>query len=283
MNNGCFPASTREIDRARVRFGVILSLVVLSLSFLLGLALGLRKNAPPAYAADSPANRPPALKLEFPLPQGLDLAPIGDDTAINGRKSQTVSFQSARSVRAIMEEQVKLWESAGYRTIKEGTDSSATAAAIDAISGARYTMTAWSVPENSREYGMSGQTAGMAAFLAGGEAAGDDYERRGEIRGVPPMPGGQAGSLFSTAEQDGRSRTTAYTNPGKVEQNVQFYRQILSSSGWTARGEPLIDIEKGAAALQFSRYKDELTLLFSHKRLRSAPQTVVAVTLRQPH
>jgi hypothetical protein len=281
MNSGCFTANTRAIDRARLRFSVIFSLAVLSLSFVLGLVLGLRKNAPPAYAAAAPAYRPGALKLKFLLPQGLDITPIGEKSTLNGRPAQTVSFRSSRGVREILGEQVKLWESAGYKAFNGGTNAQGAAVAVDTATGARYTITAWSVPETLREDGVNGQTAGIAAFVEGGEISGHDPERQGQIKGIPPMPGGGAGALFSTAEEDGRSQTTVYTNPGKVEQNVQFYHQLLYSSGWTSQNGQMLDAEKGAAALQFSRYTDELTLLFSEKRSSSTPKTVVVVTLRQ--
>jgi hypothetical protein len=105
-----------------------------------------------------------------------------------------------------------------------------------------------------------------------------------EVPGVPVMPGGKGGAVFSSDDGRGRGWSSIYLNPGSVEENLAYYRGALPAGGWreTDRrtGEAnLTDF----ASLSFVRRGEELVLLLSQSGsgapASTAGKTVVMVAL----
>ena len=240
-------------------------------SFVYGLVHGLSKQAELANAARSPEQMYPALSsgsptnwpLDYPLPRGIKVVPMGDRIAINGKSADIVSFTTDKSVRRIVGEQMDLWTDAGLKAIAAKGPARATAIAFDTLSGKKLTMTAWLVPQKLRGQISSGHPVqGIVAIHHGVyEGMADPEETDGEIPGVPVMDGSDKGAVFSSLDRGGRSYTAVYTNPGSVRENLLYYADAMAALGWTLKTP--INLSPKIRTAKFHREQQEASLLFA--------------------
>lgn len=263
--------SPRRAALGSLWFNIFLGFFVIVCSFTYGLVHGLSKQATEASAARSPLDLYPALSVsdevnwpkQFPMPGGIQVVPMGDRIAINGRRAHVVSFFTNRSVRDVMSEQMDLWLESGLKAFAAKGKARGTAIAFDPLTKRRLTMTAWLVPPHLREKIAAGHSVqGIVAIHHGTEEVmAEPEESFGEIPGVPVMEGSQKGAVFSSTDRGGRSYTAVYTNPGPVSQSIAFYTETMQSLGWDLRTP--VHLSPKIRTATFLRGQDEATLLFA--------------------
>lgn len=294
IQNSDFP--TQVFGARSWKFHAFLALGVAVLSFAYGLTVGVRRQLARASAVQQPTEAvsslvSSALDSSIELPPGVVPIPMGDDTAINGKAVDIAMFVSERTPAQIIDDAVSLWKSKGVFAVGMGGNSRAVGIGIDRAAGKRFSAVAWIVPPTLRAGASRGlPVQGMIAATDGDRVVDTSaIGSRGEIEGVPIRPGGQGGAIFSAMDPGGRSETGAYTNPGTVEDNVEFYRRVLVEKGWTENNRSLPPFESDnhpdVASLSFRQADHELTLLFSQLRdgsafaARESDKTVVTVIL----
>ncbi|MBP9837586.1 MAG: hypothetical protein KBC84_02620 [Proteobacteria bacterium] len=250
-------------------------------SFAYGISAGLKKNSALAYAklnsqfSFQEENFNP---LNIALPERVEAVGMGKDVQINGMSAEVFSFYSDESVESVVRgfldslnrESVKII----FNTVGQ---KRALISGISERNKKRYLLNVWAVPSNLQEVSSRGKrTTGMMEItdLTNG------FQRQSNesmIPEVPLMTGGKAGAVFSSEDLDRkRSSTTVYTNPGSIQENLDYYSEILKEQGWYLESSPLPQSvnNKIFSNLVFHRNKDELILLLS----QSENKTVMNVT-----
>jgi hypothetical protein len=283
-NNGRRPSAGPAQEAFRGwRFQLLIGFTVLIVSFAYGVAHGLSKKTPPASAALGRLDDPTEVlnSVTLPIPPGTIPVPIGRDLAVNGRPTQMVSFITARSVKAVLNEQVQTWQSQGLNAVGATSARRGVAIAMNKTTGERFSIAAWEVPPSYRKTISRGYP--VQGFLS---SAGNDRsdratadEQSGLVPGVPIMPDGVPGAVMSSSDALGRSYTGTYTNPGPIEQNLEFYRRTLAVRGWDlVNSSPVAEGQRGSS-LVFQHGLRELVLLFAPVKDGEIDRTLVTVAL----
>jgi len=277
------------IGRNRLLFGLLVGTLVLVCAFSYGLVSGLKRTGVLAHASGKlgtqasglvglarghhvfPTERPSLLTAIFADVGGVKYQSIGNDVRINGAPAESFDLFSRRSVKSLLAEYKEVLFRKGFSTNGLATKKRGVLLAWDGERKTRIAITAWLKPPGQR--GEDGAVAGQMSvmFTGSGERAG----LPGEIPGIPPLPGGKKGAVFSSVDQGGRSYTVSYTNPGDLGQSLAFYREVLSGSGWELV-ENFDEVET-TGSLRFRRLDEEALLLFS--QLTDARQTQAVVTV----
>ena len=287
-----------KIGKSRVRFQVIIGLAVVLLSFLYGLGSGLNKKIGVAHArpsavdqfVDSDSAKIPA---RLTLPRGVKVSPVGSEVTINNRSADVVSFVSARGVEKLIEDQRALWRKRGLEESGMATARRGVAVGIDRKTGTRYSATVWVVPPTIRKAVSGGlPVQGMLVAIdqqesssvndSGVQGVSTESINQGEVPGIPTRPGGRGGAVFSSNDPSGRTFSGVYTNPGNVIDNVAYYREALTLSGWAEDSANFHgDAEKGVGDMVFSKDEHEASLIFAPSLAGSDSEekTTIMVTL----
>lgn len=264
------PGFESPLARNRKLFAILCGTCVVLGSFIYGLSLGFSKQLQPANAAlgkqqngsvfGELGDLPPQLTN---LPDGIKIIPMGNDVTINGKAVALTSFVTSRNIKGLMQEQVSKWEALGFITFGATTEKKGIAVAFNKETGERWLISAQLIPAPLRaavSYGYAVQGKIAMAAAVGGEVERPD-ERTGVIPGVPLMPGGQGGAVWSSEEAEGRGYSGVYTNPGTVLENVEYYAETLVQSGWDLQDKQLnANVKKPFAQLSFRRDREELVL-----------------------
>ncbi len=267
---------------------VTVGLFVIVCSFIYGLVHGLSKNASEAVAARSPQDMYPSVgvsgpvdwPLDYPLPSGIRVVPMGNRIAVNGKSADIVSFFTSKSVASVVDDQMDLWHERGLKSIAAKGPTRATAISFDTLTQRKLTMTAWEVPKHLRAKISGGQPVqGVVAIHHGTlEDMAEPEETAGEIPGVPVMDGSDKGAVFSSLDRGGRSYTAVYTNPGTLRDNVLYYAEAMTALGWELKTP--IQMSPKIRTETFHRGGQEASLLFAPTDVGSSDdeaQTLVTV------
>jgi len=276
-----------ELARNRRGFFVLFCAFVLVVSFFYGLVAGLTKQQQTAYAGLASLGVPSS-ETELPqrvrLPEGTEAVLVGEQTVLNNKAADVVSFFSNRPVKELVEEQIGIWQEMELTLSEKSSSRNAVIVGINRSTGERYSFSAWLVPPALRSavsfgYAVQGMYAVADGSSVGGASAGE-----GEIPGIPIMPGGQGGAVFSSLEGTSRDFSGAYTNPASVPESMSYYRGALSKDGWReTAGKSGYEGEEGYGYLDFTRQGEEISLLFHEvpRDLSEENKTVVTV-IRKP-
>ncbi len=280
----------RSEKRSRLYFNLMIGGLVVVVSFVYGLASGLNKRLEYAHAVDShlfydasgPAQWSPTLKNLY-IPRGAEVEPIGSKSQINGREVEMVSFYSDRTIDDLLAEQVSYWKSIGLKAFGTVAHRRGIAVALDEKTNDKHSMTVFIVPPSVRKFIAHGKTVqGIVTMMSGDDTGTFNVEG---VPGVPVMPGGRSGAVFSSEEVGGRSFSGLYTNPGTIEINRNYYKDIMLSSGWqvvSSLNDSVIQGSNilGVDSLEFSKKDKDLTLLFSKSQSTKVEETIVTAVLR---
>lgn len=264
-------------------FTLIVGAFVILMSFFYGLTRGLQHR--PAFAApDLLTSTRTASELglqRIELPSGVIPMPLGSDMEVNGLPAEMLSFVTDRSPQRLTEEQMDRWKERGFEVAGKSTVRRGVAFALDRSTGDRYSFSAWSVP------GPMQQLASRGLPVQGLMSVVDRADRGDRVQSVPEvpvLPGGKGGAVMSSVDNGYRSYSAAYTNPGTIAENLEFYRSELGVAGWREQfadlhdAEPLRTHRNGSAV--FHRGGEEVVLLLSPaaENESGGERTVVAVT-----
>ncbi|MCC6953563.1 MAG: hypothetical protein IT290_05555 [Deltaproteobacteria bacterium] len=242
--------------RAMLKIQLFGASVFLILCFLLGIALGFKKNLSPVYAVQGSRAVGTNATLSFPIADGLNLSTFGRDTKLNGQPVEMASFTSRRSVREIAREQARIWERNNISTVKQIDDTRALVLGRDDRSGKRHTLLAWNSDSQLKEAGFEGvATQGMFSSADGSFTNVEVTE----VPGVPLPDGGRVASVMSSLEPEGPSYSGSYALRGRLADNLSFYRRNLHADGWQ---ETLVFDQPGQAMLELSKYRESITMIF---------------------
>ena len=278
----------RSLRRSQLYFSLIIGVFVLVVSFFYGLAQGLSQKAPKAHAGfafDPGMESLGQISERVRLPQGAMAVPMGEDVTVNNRSVDAVAFVSRRPVEDLVREQLDLWKADGLSAIHRMSESHAVAIAANRTSGERYSLVVWAVPKRLRAAVSRGYPVqGTLAVAAGERQGGGEQEEvsGGAVPGVPLMPGGSAGSVFSSRDRGVRSYSSVYTNPGRVWDSVEFYRSALAEDGWQEIGrQGAGEMTDEMGFLNFVQHGQELSLLFNSvvEQEGNQPQTLVTIIM----
>lgn len=230
----------RVLKRNHLLFNSALGVFVVLCSFTYGLVVGFGKQAVPAHASLDIVPTWDGVSENLSvggvaLPKGLLTSSLGNNASVNGSNTEVISFVSARPVQAVLAEQVENWERAGYKAFGAGNRKKGVALATDPATERRFIITAWRVPPTIRKKVTKGMPVQGMVSSSNGEVRADVEfgENEGHIPGIPLIPGGVAGAVFSSVERSGgRSFTGTYKNPGTVADSIAFYRSVFSEDGW---------------------------------------------------
>ncbi|MCB0323453.1 MAG: hypothetical protein KDD69_07755 [Bdellovibrionales bacterium] len=257
----------RSINSVIVRekyFLLYLTLFVIVSSFSYGLVKGFRQTA---NASGAPAGAlfysEPSGEERALLPEGAKIVSLGSDAKINDASIAITSFFVDGTIAQFVQTQQFRWEQRGLRPVNRASSKRAVSVAEDRNSGRRYSLIVWQVPPIARSASNGYSLQGVLA-ISGAEQP--DPRSSSLVPGVALRPGGTSGTVFSSEEFGGRSYTASYSNPGTLEDNLRFYRNELSASGWRERKSFSSMIGEESSTLQileFSNSGEELTLLFS--------------------
>ena len=274
--------------RTRLGFSLLICLFVVVVSFLYGLSVGINKNSQQAFASRFAwENVFSKSRSRIELPAGVTAVSLGEEIEINGKPGEVVSFRTDRPAKEIVEEQATKWKARGDRVVAYATSHRGFAIGYSLERGERFSISTWFVPEPLRVGVLAGSPVqGMISIVDMGKTLA--AEERGELAGIPLMPGGQSGAVFSAKEGNSRSYSGVYTNPAGVSESMVFYTNELSKSGW--RIDEQKDAKSGRwrendiGSLRFVKDKNELTMLFSlvekeGKNSNGPERTVVSINL----
>lgn len=258
---------SRQSSVPPLLFLTIVFVAIVLISFSYGLMKGMSRRGAVARASFAGA---PELQIDNviqrELPPGARLVPLGSDVTINGRDAHIAMFNTDSSPSQVINYLSSRWKRLGYRVGDRGGPVRAVAVAVDTDSGRRFAVSAWSVPKPLRRDSDNSPVQGILSVSLGFQELRDRPidDSSAEVPGIPPMPGGQVGSLFSSRDPGGRSYTGVYTNPFTVEDSISYYRKTLLDGGWSEKlgqldGTPLGGID----SLVFQRGGREAILIFT--------------------
>jgi hypothetical protein len=267
--NSCINGERQPTFWQRNAFRIGVGAFVVVTSFLYGISAGLEKKSSRATAAVSPlwaySDAQPVMR-RLHLPSGVEAVPLGRDVKINNQNAEIVSFVSNRAADELVNQQMAVWKASGMKVIGAATGRRGLAVAVDMSAGERWSFSAWSVPPELRAVLSGGRPVQGFMEVADMDVSGGGRERDGTVPGVPLMPGGKGGAVFSALDPGGRSYSGVYTNPGSLSDNVAFYRNELSGAGWTELNSEQSQ-PNGArfevANVIFTRDSEQIVLLFS--------------------
>ncbi len=276
-------------DRARLWFAVSVGVFVLVISFFYGFARGLSKNATLAHARASLSSSSfDSLTLPdgIQLPSGTFALPMGKNVRINDKNVDIATFLSNRPIPALVQDQLDLWRQKDLQLVHRVSEKRAVIVGTDRSTGQKYSLMIWMVPPMLRQTAAQGYAVQGTIAISDKEKTGARTDMRfvGEVPGVPVMPGGQGGAVFSSDDVGGRSHTSVYTIPGTIRDGLLYYRNELSQSGWTEI-ENRSDLPFGGdyAQQRFTRGEKEITLLYSSAQIDQLKdentQTLITVIL----
>ena len=257
--------------RAMLKIQLLAAGVFLSICFLLGLALGLKRELTPALALVGGASALPPEKLSFPLVPGLSIAPFGNALELDGQPVEMISFGAERGVRELAREQYALWKDRGIRVAEQSGDQRAVLIGFDPASRRKLTFVAWESDPALRRQGLDlPRTQGTAS------SAPEDFlpDTRAAVPGVPLPPGATSSAVLTGLEGEGRSSTATYVIPRDVQRSISFFRERMARAGWQATLDYATDDQ---GMLELSKYREAVSLLFVRS---DRSRTVVTVVRR---
>jgi hypothetical protein len=216
------------------------------------------------------------------LPEGVKIIELGKDASINDKKISLVSFLSNGQIDDFMQSHTLAWEKLGVPPVSRISSRRAVSVAVDRGAAKRYSLMVWQLPPIARNAAHGYSLQGMLAIA---RIEGQSGISGKEVPGVPMMPGGTSGTVFSSEEYGGRSYTGSYINPGTIQDNVFFYRNELSGSGW--RYSPTLNSNvrgsmNSLRLLEFSKGQEELTLIFSEVDNGQLGRKTLVTVVRAP-
>ena len=267
--------------RAHRGFFLLVGLSVVVFSFAYGLSVGLKRPRQWAHARAESWETPldqsteTALLNELGLPAGTEVSRLGRNAMVNNRPATIDSFLSETAPKRILQEQKQFWEAAGFKTVSTQGQHRGVMVGFDPSSQRKLSLSVWTVPNQLRALVSEGKPVqGMLSVV---EAEKIGAAQDGQlIPEVPLIPGGKGGAVFRSDDILGESYSSVYSNPGNIEQNLEFYRRELRSGGWSENGGLVGTAEQQVGHLTFHRESEEIVLLFSPKR-GETEETVVAV------
>ena len=270
-----------KILEGKKGFYLLVGTSVIVLSFTYGLSVGMKRSQQHAFARPERWETPldqseeDSLRNALGLPAGTELSRLGRNSMVNNKPATIVSFLSETSPQRILLEQKQFWETSGFKTASTQGQHRGVLVGFDPISQRKLSLSVWTVPNKLRAMVSQGKPVqGMLSLLESEKL--DSSEQAAFIPDVPILPGGKGGAVFRSEEDSVESYSSVYSNPGNLEQNLEFYRRELASSGWKESGGMLTEAPKPVGHLTFRREEEEIVLLFSPKP-GDSPETVVAV------
>jgi len=203
---------------------------------------------------------------------------------INNHVAEMVSFTSERAATKLLDEQKQIWASQGLKVVSSAGQFRGYALGIKGMGEERYFFSAWTVPPALRQKVSAGMsTQGMMSVFTFSPA---DENSDGSVPGVPMKPGGKGGAIVSSEDPLGRTYSSAYTLPGTISENVDYYRSELQADGWVAvhaEASPFGSREQESGNLILHKGSEDLVMLFTPKDSESEGgvadiQTVVSIT-----
>lgn len=287
--------------KLRFRLHCYAALFVVVVSFLYGFSAGMKgkvaeaSSDPGAFAGEfsnasmilstDASEEDPLVIEKLSVPDDVVPASFGRDVMINGKKAAMLSFFTNRSIDALIAEQQRKWRAQGFKVFGGSRGKRGVLIAFDPTRGERYSMSAMLVPGQIRNLVSQGYK--VQGVLSYAETALGNIQRAEEsvglVPGVPLLPGGKGGAVFSAEEQQGRSYSGVYTVSGTVSESITAYRDALLLDQWRETANVFEgEVHSKAGSLSFRRGNEELTLLFAARPrfFSGATQTVVTVVLR---
>lgn len=272
-------------------FNIAVGVSIVVLSFLYGIASGLRgrlETGTAAAAFASPSSAPSDdsdLLKDLTLAAGIEPIPVGHDVAINGHQADVVTFVSVRLIKDLLAEQVDIWKGQGFFTVGIADKNRGFAMARNDLAEEVYTIIAWYNPELGKGFpGLTGK--GVQGLISRGTKGvrddSVDEEMRGEVPGIPLHPEGKAGAVMSSNDLFGRGYTGGYTNPGTIEENIAFYQEVLAREGWAQVEDQFVNDSSRSGSVNFKRKGQMAMLLFSRlpsQKSSEGTKTLVMVTV----
>ncbi len=268
---------------ARNGFTVMVGSFVVVTSFLYGISRGMHGRTAHASADLLSTFSTGDLGLKrLEVPAGTTPVPLGSEMAINGNAAEMLSFTSDRSPQALTEEQMSRWRERGFVVAGKSTVRRGVAFALDRDTGERYSFSAWSVPGPFQSLASQGRPVQGLMSVVGREGS-DSSMSLDSVPDVPPMPGGKGGAVISSVDRGARSYSSVYTNPGSLQESLEYYRTELPARGWRERfaeDNDAVELPSHRSAnAVFVRGGEEVVLLMSPLRSDGGgDRTVVAVT-----
>jgi len=271
----------------RYAFHLSVGAFILIVSFAYGLSVGLSKRHNNAFAAMSAFGENAFVGGEIvrlKLPAGVRATPVGREMTINNRDAEIVSFVSQRSANDLLQEQQRVWKAAGMKTFGTSGSHRGFVMAFDRDRNERYSFTAWTVPASLRSSISGGNpTQGMMSVADIGKVGADSEPSDGTVPGVSLIPGGKGGAVISSLDPGGRTYSSVYTNPGTIDDNIDYYRNELSQDDWR---ELHVDDSRpenspvDVGNLIFGRGNEQIVLLMTPSKSDDTDdlRTTVAVT-----
>ncbi len=273
--------SLNQTSINRRAFQLSVGAFVLLSAFLYGISAGLARNSSKAHAKFVPfmddAGTPIATRLA--LPAGVSVSPLGREVTINDHPAEIVSFVSSRPAADLINEQIAMWKTAGMKAFGKSGGRRGIALGFNEATGERFSFSAWTVPPQLRAKLSGGSPTQGFMSVSDSQQAGRASD--GTVPDVPLKPGGKAGAVFSAVDPGGRTYTGAYTLPGTIGENIEYYRAELGANGWRelnaeAAPRPAAGIEVGNTI--FQQGGEEIVLLFTPLADANDARTVVSVT-----
>ena len=253
-------------------FTIYAALFTVVISFFYGLASGLLKpdsNLAHATMAIADRNLQQAnevLSEGIELPNEVEVLSMGEDVRINGKDADVVMFVTERAVKSLVSEQLQIWKRSGIEGVAKTSNKRGLAIAYNKATGARYSMLAWVVKKDARQYSTYGRPVQGILSVAHGSNNGGvvEGEENGEVPDVPLFRGGKAGALMASNDRGIITYSGAYTNPGTVSHNIEFYQGHLLTNGWreVSRFREPTGKHKGGGVI-FRKEREEIVLLFN--------------------
>lgn len=242
-------------------FLIYVTIFVVVISFFVGISIGLKRVKAREHNIFNTGyySRDYVFQKIKPADE-LELVPLGRDVEINGKQAELASFFSDKKVQDIIEKQKQKWQAEGFDVVGMATSKRGFALAVNKEKLERFSIYAWFIPEALRESLTKDKAVrGLISY-----ASMQGYNNSGLVPGVPLMSEGNAGALISSDEGGYRSYVGVYTNPAKISDNVNFYRDYFNADRWLEEGSSSLGSFQGNIAnLVFKKENEEITLLFS--------------------
>lgn len=268
-----------EAVKSQKSFLLLVGTSVVVLSFAYGLSVGLKRSrnlahARPMFSGSLLDEAEETLLLgELGLPKEVTVTRLGKNAAVNDRPATIVSFSTTIAPDRLLREQKQFWESTGFKMAAKTGENRGVLIGFDPVSRRKISVSAWTLPKELRS------AAGASALPVQGMLSLLEDEKIGTgisiVPEVPVIPGGRGGAVFRADEGGGESYSSVYSNPGSLEENLEYYRRELPAAGWAESNSGGTKSGRYPTGhLMFRRNGEEVVLLFTPK---GEEETVVAV------
>lgn len=267
------------VDERKIRWRMNALVVgsVLILAFFVGLISGYRKPVQAVTPPDDLAIVGEVIDDRL-FPQGLALSRVGANVTLNRQDADVLSFFSKRPVADILNEQVRIWKERGIES--SGLVSPTRGAVVGQDrQGRRYSLTVWQIPPTLKKGELKEYFCqGLATRFFTPQALENAAVFNAEL-GVPVRDGAKGGVVFASHDPAGKSLTTTYINPGDLQDNRFYYRDLLASHGWTLVEGQDWGADLGMARDEYYNREARLTVLLTdNSALGGKPTSAVNIT-----